>query len=190
MVHGSEVSDPYGILYMLNLYLLDYSKSILSILDGIEHVEYLLAPAGNEMDILLRLADRSLSVSVKVEEVQLCLRILLAVLIPRLFYMETMEAAVPHLKVGEDHHLVHLDVVLKQILDDRLAIGAVSYLSLSALHLYGVRKDVFCWKVEYLPSVPEHSADHRLALALEEHRKQDSDIIKHHAALGGYGMEH
>ena len=70
---------------MLNLYLLDYSKSILSILDGIEHVEYLLAPAGNEMDILLRLADRSLSVSVKVEEVQLCLRILLAVLIPRLF---------------------------------------------------------------------------------------------------------
>ena len=168
---------------MLDLNLVDLGESILSAFDSLEHIEDLVAPAGDENHIIRDEPYRSISVSGEVEEIELRLWIHLTVPIPGCLEMLVCKSGIPHLHIGEHHHLVHLDVVIHQIVDDLVAVGAVSDLTLSLHHFDGVCKYVFPREVQDFPCVSEHAADYGPASALEEHRKQDADVEQHHLAF-------
>ena len=60
----------------------DFGKGILSAVDGTHHIKYLFAPSGDKIDVRFHKVQRGLSVTGKVEEVELRLRILGLVLVP------------------------------------------------------------------------------------------------------------
>ena len=153
----------------LYLNILNLVKDFCSILHCIEDIEDLVAPSGDECDVVTYKPYRCLTISMQVEKVELRFRVHLPVLGPGLLDMLVSECRVPHLHIGEHHHLIHLDVVIHKIVDDQVSVGAVSDLSLSALHLDGVCEDILLRKVQDLPRITEHTADDRRTLALEEH---------------------
>ena len=74
--------------------------------------------------------------------------------------------AVPHLAVGEDHHLVHGYLSSTQIFDDFVAVGGIAHLAFTAIHLHHIAQDAACRHVDHLPAVAEDARDDMLATIL------------------------
>ena len=103
---------------------------------------------------------------------------------PRRLESGVATSAVPHLHVGEQHHLVHHLVLLDEPVNDLVAVGAVTYGTLKFLQLAGSHQDVVGRHVDHAPVSAEDTGDDLLATALEQHREQQTDIEHAHGALG------
>lgn len=183
-LHLSDVFLNYGSLNISDLYLPDLRKGIISVFNGIKHVENHVTPTGNKTNILPVQGNGSIPISTEVKQIQLCRR--RNCLVSRPGLMESMAAhvAVPHLAVSEYQYLVHDQVFLDEPVDNLISIGAVPYLTLSVVELKSIGEDAFRWKADGLPCISEYSGDYLFATGLEKHGKHETYIIAFDLAPG------
>ena len=108
--------------------LFNYFEGIGAVFDSVEDVKDFVAPASNEVYIILQHVDRGLAITLQVKEVQLCSRCHHFVLLPSLGQTAAVTVGIPQLHVGENHDLVDHLACLDQVLHHKVTIGRPAHL--------------------------------------------------------------
>ena len=109
---------------------------------------------------------------------------------PRLPNAGVSAVAIPHLAIGEHHHLVHELLVFDEPVDDFVSIGGVTHLLFTTVQFHRVGKDAVHRQVYRLPSIAEQTANDLRAMVFQQHSQHQADVVKFHLATRANALFH